>query len=215
MFFIGLGPQCFFMFTSSSTLSYFFRTFSQHGIRTFAVLAYHWKKVCILTCPVTDVTVYCTICWFAPNLLHNFKTAGWLKLGHVLANKGAALGISGRQKSPKIQQEQGYEIVRFAGLQRSYLSLPMMSLAVFWLRTRCIVSLEGFPTSGIPSSNRVVHPGKTHTQSARLALHIDPTIAILRSAARSEDRSSERSSDSMPSFADCSDYYPYNARPPR
>jgi hypothetical protein len=106
MFFIGIGLQCFFMFTSSSTLSYFFRTFSQHGIRTFAVLAYHWKKVCILTCPVTDVTVYCTICWFAPNLLHNFKTAGWLKLGHVLANKGAALGISGRQKSPKIQQEQ-------------------------------------------------------------------------------------------------------------
>ena len=92
---------------------------------------------------------------------------------------------------------------------------PMMSLAVFWLRTRCIVSLEGFPTSGIPASNRVVHRGITHTQSARLALHIDPTIAILRSADRSEDRSSERSSDSMPSFADYSDYYPYNVRPPR
>ena len=196
MFFIGLGPQCFFMFTSSSTLSYFFRTFSQHGIRTFAVLAYHWKKVCILTCPVTDVTVYCTICWFAPNLLHNFKTAGWLKLGH------------GKQRSSTIRTSK-------IAKDPARTTQPMMSLAVFWLRTRCIVSLEGFPTSGIPASNRVVHPGKTHTQSARLALHIDPTIAILRSADRSEDRSSERSSDSLPSFADYSDYYPYNVRPPR
>ena len=50
-----------------------------------------------------------------PNLLHNFKTAGWLKLGHVLAKKGAALEISGRQKSPKIQQEQRYENCPFCG----------------------------------------------------------------------------------------------------